>query len=62
MESTFLVELFFVISMLVFMATLYIIMPISLVKKKVVSKSKSNVKNTRLINKSNKSKLGDCYS
>lgn len=62
MESTFLVELFFVISMLVFMATLYIIMPISLVKKKVVTKSKSNLTNTRFINKSNKSKLGDCYS
>jgi hypothetical protein len=41
MNTTIIVEFFFVVSVIVFASTLYIIAPISLLKKKVVFKENS---------------------
>ena len=41
MDTSILVEIFFIVSVIVFVLTLYIIVPISLLKKKVVFKENS---------------------
>ena len=41
MSTSILVEIFFVLSVIVFASTLYIIVPISLLKKKMVLKERS---------------------
>jgi len=42
MDSSFLVEIFFVVSIVVFISTLYIISPISFLKKRMVLKPGHN--------------------
>jgi len=55
MNTSIIVEIFFIISVIVFASTLYIIVPISVLGKKMVLKGNSNLdkKNTVLIKRRN---------